>query len=121
MLIQRDPQAQRLDAILQSLFEDQFDLQLQGFLKEIVNTSFCLEQLRFQPRVKSKINILLCDIVFFSNVTPMLKNDAMNLVAYCVTCSYMKGNGVFYMALVNNEGKIVDVMDDIIIKLYSAN
>lgn len=51
----------------------------------------------------------------------MLKNDAMNLVAYCVTCSYMKGNGVFYMALVNNEGKIVDVMDDIIIKLYSAN
>lgn len=52
MLIQRDPQVQRLDAILQSLFEDQFDLQLQGFLKEIVNTSFRLEQLRFQPRAK---------------------------------------------------------------------
>jgi hypothetical protein len=45
---------------------------------------------------------------------PMLKNDVMNLATHFVTCSYMEGYGIFYMTLENNEGKIVDVMDDII-------
>jgi hypothetical protein len=44
----------------------------------------------------------------------------MNLNAYFVTCGYMEGNGVFYIALENNEGKTVDVTEDII-KSWSAN
>jgi len=43
-----------------------------------------------------------------------LKNDLMNLVAHFVTYGYIKGNEVFYVALENNEGKTIDVMDDII-------
>lgn len=46
-------------------------------------------------------------------VRPFLKNDAMNLVAYFVTYGYMEENGVFYVALENNEGNIVDVTNDI--------
>ena len=44
----------------------------------------------------------------------------MNLAAHFVTCGYMEGNGVFYVALENNEGNTVDVTDAIIAS-WSAN
>jgi len=53
-------------------------------------------------------------------VKAFLKNDVMNLAAHFITCGYMEGNGVFYVALENNERKTIDVMDDII-KSWSAN
>jgi hypothetical protein len=37
----------------------------------------------------------------------------MNLVAHFVACGYMEGNGVFYVALENNEGKTMDVIPEI--------
>jgi hypothetical protein len=37
----------------------------------------------------------------------------MNLAAHFVACGYMEGNGVFYVALENNEGKTMDVTPDI--------
>jgi hypothetical protein len=42
-------------------------------------------------------------------VCPFFKNNVMNLAAYFVACGYMEGNGVFYVALENNEGKTMDV------------
>ena len=47
-------------------------------------------------------------------VRSFLKNDVMNLAAHFVACDYMEGNGVFYVALENNEGKTMDVIDNII-------
>jgi hypothetical protein len=44
----------------------------------------------------------------------------MNLAAHFVTCGYMEGNGAFYVALKDNEGKTIDVTDDII-KSWNAN
>jgi hypothetical protein len=114
MFTEGDPQARRLDATPQHLSEDQLDLQLHGFLKkETVNTSSRLERLRYQPRAKSKINIPLCRMISLPVVRPFLKNDVMNLAAHFVTCGYMEGNGVFYVALENNEGKTIDVTNDI--------
>jgi len=49
-----------------------------------------------------------------------LKNDVMNLTAHFVTCGYMERNGVFYVAVEDNEGKTTNVMDDII-KSWSPN
>ena len=116
-----DPQAPRVNAILEPLSQDQLELELHGFLKkETVNTSSRLERLRYQPRAKSKINIPLCRMISLPVVRPFLKNDVMNLAAHFVTCGYMEGNGVFYVALENNEGKTVDVTDDII-KTWSPN
>jgi hypothetical protein len=37
----------------------------------------------------------------------------MNLAAHFVACGYMEGNGVFYVALENNEGKTMDVTPEI--------
>ena len=42
------------------------------------------------------------------------KNEVMNLAAHFVVCGYMEGNRVFYVALENNDGKIMDVTDNII-------
>jgi hypothetical protein len=42
-----------------------------------------------------------------------IKNDVMNLAAHFVACGYMEGNGVFYVALENNEGKTMDVTPEI--------
>jgi hypothetical protein len=47
-------------------------------------------------------------------VRPFIKNDVMNLAADFVACGYMEGNGVLYVALENNEGKTMDVIDNII-------
>jgi hypothetical protein len=47
-------------------------------------------------------------------VRPYLKNDVMNLAAHFVACGYMEGNGVFYVALENNEDKTMNVTPDII-------
>ena len=44
----------------------------------------------------------------------------MNLAAHFVVCDYMKDNGIFYVALENNEGKTIDVTDSII-DLWSDN
>jgi hypothetical protein len=46
-------------------------------------------------------------------VCSFLKNDVMNLAAQFVACGYMEGNGVFYVALENNEGKTMDVTPNI--------
>jgi hypothetical protein len=37
----------------------------------------------------------------------------LNLAVYFVACGYIEGNGVFYVALENNEGKAKDVTPDI--------
>ena len=47
-------------------------------------------------------------------VRPFLENDVMNLAVHFVACGYMDGNGVFYVALENNEGKTMDVTQNII-------
>jgi len=44
----------------------------------------------------------------------------MNLAAHFVICNYIEGNEIFYMASENNEGKTIDVTDDII-KSWNAN
>jgi len=41
-----------------------------------------------------------------------LKNDFKNLAAHFVTCGYIEENGVFCMALENNEGKTIDVTSE---------
>ena len=38
----------------------------------------------------------------------------MNMAAYFVAYDYIEGNGIFYVTLKNNEGKTVDVTDNII-------
>ena len=38
----------------------------------------------------------------------------MNLAAHSIVYGYMEGNGVFYFALENNEGKTIDITDSII-------
>jgi hypothetical protein len=73
-----------------------------------------LEKLRFKSCSKSKINIPLSRMISLPVVRPFLKNDVMNLAIHFVACGYMEGNGVFYVALENNEGKIVDVTPDIV-------
>lgn len=103
------------------LSEDQLELQMHAFLKkEIVNTHSRIEQLRHQPREKSKLHIPLCRMLSLPVVKPFLKNDVMNLAAHFVTCGYMEGNAVFYVALENNDGNTVDVTDAII-ESWSAN
>lgn len=43
-------------------------------------------------------------------VRPFLKNDFINMVAYCVDHGYMEGNEIIYMALENNEPKTINVI-----------
>jgi hypothetical protein len=97
------------------LSEREVELEIHGILKkESVNITSRLEKLRFKPRSKSKINIPLCRMISLPVVRPFLKNDVMNLAAHFVACGYMEGNGVFYVALGNNEGKTIDVTLDIV-------
>lgn len=42
-------------------------------------------------------------------VRHFLKNNVMNLDVYFIAYGYIEGNGLFYVALENNEGKIADV------------
>ena len=91
------------------------ECQIHDILKrETGNSSSRLEKLRFQPRNKSKLNIPLCRMISLPIVRPYLKNDVMSLAAHFVSCGYLEGNGVFYVALENNEGKTMDVTPDII-------
>jgi hypothetical protein len=91
------------------------ELAIHGLLKkESVNTTSRLEKLRFQPHPKSKINIPLYKMVSLPILCPFLKNDVMNLAAHFVACGYVEENGIFYIALENNEGKTMDVTLDII-------
>jgi hypothetical protein len=93
------------------LSENELELAIYGILKkECVNTTSRLEKLRFQPHKKSKINIPLCKMPV---VRHFLKNDVMNMAAHFVACDYIEGNGIFYVALENNEGKTVDVTPNI--------
>ena len=64
--------------------------------------------------VKSKFNILLYQMILLSVIGPFLKNNVMNLASHFVICGYMEGNGLFYVALENNEGTIIDVTGIII-------
>lgn len=43
-------------------------------------------------------------------VRSFLKNDVINMVTYCIDRSYMEGNEIIYMALENNEPKIIYVI-----------
>jgi hypothetical protein len=52
-------------------------------------------------------------MVLLHVVRPFLKNNVMNLAAYFVACGLMEGNGIFYVALENNEGKTMDVTPDL--------
>jgi hypothetical protein len=97
------------------LSEREVELEIHGILKKVnMNTTSRLEKLRFKPRSKSKINIPLYRMISLLVVRPFLKNDVMDLAAYFVACGYMEGNGVFYVALENNEGKTIDVTPDIV-------
>ena len=87
--------------------KDQLELQLHAFLKKkSVNTSSRLERLRYQSTTMSNGSITSCEI--------FLGKYVMNLAAHFVACGYMEGNGIFYVALKNNEGKTMDVTDNII-------
>lgn len=66
------------------------------FLRKNVNIYFRLEcSGQGQPRAKSKVHILLCQMVPLPVVRPFLKNDVMNLTAHLIACGYMKCNGGF--------------------------
>lgn len=81
---------------------------------EITNTRSRIEGLRFQPKNKSKIFIPLCRMVCLPVVRPFLKNDVCKLASHFQKNGYMEGNGVFYVALDDNEGKTLDVSAEII-------
>jgi hypothetical protein len=81
--------------------------------KESVNTNFSIESLRFKPRKKSKLCIPLCRMIALLVVRPFLRNDVMNLASHFVSNGYMEGNGVFYVALENHEGKTAEVTSEI--------
>ena len=91
------------------------ELQLHTLLKKETDDTFSrLERLRYQLREKSKLKISLCLMIPLSVVRPFLKNDVMNLAAHFVACGYIEDNGVFYVALKNNEWKTMDVTHNII-------
>ena len=75
------------------------------------NDFFHFEQLKYQPRATLKFNIPLCRMISLPVVMHFLKNDVMNLAVHFIAYGYMKGNWVFYVALENNENKVVDVTD----------
>lgn len=83
-------------------------------LSETPNTRSRLERLRFQPRQKSKIFIPLCRMICLPVVRPFLRNDVMKLASHFHKNGYIEGNGVFYVALENNESKTMDVTPEII-------
>ena len=66
-----------------------------------------IEGLRFQPKNKSKIFHYLCRMVCLPVLRPFFKNDVRKLASHFQKNGYMKGNGVFYVALEDNEGKTV--------------
>ena len=108
MLIAED--MENLDAVEESLSERQLETEIHSILKnETVNTASRFEKLRFHPKRKSKINIPLCMMVSLPVVRLFLKNDVMNLASHFVSCGYMEGNGVFYVAIENDEGKTMEV------------
>ncbi len=47
-------------------------------------------------------------------VRHFLKNDVRKLASHFRKNGYMEGNGIFYVALEDNEGKILDVSAEII-------
>ena len=78
-------------------------------IKESVNTSLVLERLWFEPKIKSKLHIPLCQMISLPIVRPFLGNDVMRLGAHFVKTGYMDGHGVFYVAMEDNEGRMVPV------------
>ena len=86
------------------LSEDELELQLHALLKKkTVHTSSRLEWLRFQPKANFKLNIALCRMVPLPVVRFFFENDGMNLAGHFVAYNYIEGNGIFYVALENNE------------------
>jgi hypothetical protein len=82
-------------------------------LSETPNTQSRIERLRFQPRHKSRLLIPLCRMVCLPVVRPFLKNDVMKLASHFIKNGYMEGNGVFYVASEDNDGKTKDVTPEI--------
>jgi hypothetical protein len=112
MLVTED--MENLDVLEESLSERQLETEIHIFLKnETVNTASHLGKLRFHPKRKSKINIPLCRMVSLLVVRHFLKNDVMNFASHFVSCGYMEGNGVFYVAIENDEGKTMEVTSTI--------
>lgn len=58
--------------------------------------------------------IPLCSMVSLLIVHIFLKNDVIHLANYFVSCGYMERSDVFYVAIENNEDKIIVVTSDII-------
>jgi hypothetical protein len=79
-----------------------------------VNCYSHLERMRFQPRAKSKISILLCRMISLPIVRPFLKNDVLNLASHFVSCGYLEGNGVFYVSMEDNDGRTRVVTDEVV-------
>ena len=82
-------------------------------LKESVSTSAVLDGLGVKPKSKSKISIPLCRMISLPVVRPFLKNDVMGIGQDFVRDGYMDGRGVFYVAIHDNVGKSVRVIDSI--------
>ena len=81
---------------------------------KISNTKSKIEGLGFQPKNKSKIFIPLCRMVCLPVVRHFLKNDVRKLASHFQDNGYMEDNGVFYVALEDNEGKTLNVSVKII-------
>ena len=70
---------------------------------EISCTKFKIEGLRFQPKNKSKIFIPLWFVFPWS--VPSLRMMSVSWLRISRKNGYMEGNGVFYVALEDNESK----------------
>jgi len=74
-----------------------------------VNTASRLEELKWQPSAKGRLNIPLCRMMSLPVVRPFLKNDVLTLASHFTKCGYMEGNGFFYVAVEDNSGFTTDV------------
>lgn len=83
-------------------------------LNETLNIKSCIQRLWFYLRYKSKFFIPIYRMVCLEVVRPFLKNDVMKLASHFQKNGYMAGNGVFYVALDDNESKTLDVSPETI-------
>ena len=81
---------------------------------EISSTKSRNERLTFQPKNKSKIFIPLCRIVCLPVVRLFLKINIHKLASHFQKNGYMEDNGIFYVALEDNEDKTSDISGQII-------
>lgn len=75
-----------------------------------------IERLRFRPINKSRMSIPLCRLVGLQVVRPAMKSDITLLQDHFRDVGYVEGQGVFYVAVDNDERipKTLDVTPEII-------